>query len=101
MTGTDLCVRLYKSVPVIFEPPCSIYTQGANVAAECGPMVQNTPQYNRHTLAFWNPTPYRTDTSYDLKHPSLQGYTSDSGTPLDTFYDLEPLFIIARIHLEF
>jgi hypothetical protein len=22
MTGTDLCVRLYKSVPVIFEPPC-------------------------------------------------------------------------------
>ena len=21
MTGTDLCVRLYKSVPVIFEPP--------------------------------------------------------------------------------
>ena len=26
MTGTDLCVRLYKSVPVIFEPPCiSLY----------------------------------------------------------------------------
>ena len=24
MTGTDLCVRLYKSVPVIFEPPCTI-----------------------------------------------------------------------------
>ena len=24
MTGTDLCVRLYKSVPVIFEPPCSL-----------------------------------------------------------------------------
>ena len=24
MTGTDLCVRLYKSVPVIFEPPCII-----------------------------------------------------------------------------
>ena len=23
MTGTDLCVRLYKSVPVIFEPPCT------------------------------------------------------------------------------
>ena len=22
MTGTDLCVRLCKSVPVIFEPPC-------------------------------------------------------------------------------
>ena len=22
MTGTDLCVRLYKSVPVIFEPLC-------------------------------------------------------------------------------
>ena len=22
MTGTDLCVRLYKSVPVTFEPPC-------------------------------------------------------------------------------
>ena len=22
MTGTDLCVRLYKSVPIIFEPPC-------------------------------------------------------------------------------
>ena len=22
MTGTDLCLRLYKSVPVIFEPPC-------------------------------------------------------------------------------
>jgi hypothetical protein len=22
MTGTDLCVNLYKSVPVIFEPPC-------------------------------------------------------------------------------
>ena len=22
MTGTDLCVLLYKSVPVIFEPPC-------------------------------------------------------------------------------
>ena len=36
---------------------------------------------------FWNPT----DTSYDLKHPSLQGYTSDSETPIDTFYDLEPL----------
>jgi hypothetical protein len=32
-----------------------------------------------------------TDTSYDLKHPSLQGYTSDSETPLDTFYDLEHL----------
>jgi len=27
MTGTDLCVRLYKSVPVIFEPPCIITTQ--------------------------------------------------------------------------
>jgi len=24
MTGTDLCVRLYKTVPVIFEPPCMI-----------------------------------------------------------------------------
>ena len=24
MTGTDLCVRLYKSVPVIFEPPCTL-----------------------------------------------------------------------------
>jgi len=24
MTGTDLCVRLYKSVPVIFEPSCKI-----------------------------------------------------------------------------
>jgi len=23
MTGTDLCVRLYKSVPVIFEPSCT------------------------------------------------------------------------------
>jgi len=23
MTRTDLCVRLYKSVPVIFEPPCT------------------------------------------------------------------------------
>jgi len=23
MTGTDLCVRLYKSVLVIFEPPCT------------------------------------------------------------------------------
>jgi len=23
MTGTDLCARLYKSVPVIFEPPCT------------------------------------------------------------------------------
>ena len=23
MTGTDLCVRLYKSVPVIFVPPCN------------------------------------------------------------------------------
>ena len=23
MTGIDLCVRLYKSVPVIFEPPCT------------------------------------------------------------------------------
>ena len=22
MTGTDLCVRLYKSVPVTFELPC-------------------------------------------------------------------------------
>jgi len=22
MTGTDFCVRLYKSVLVIFEPPC-------------------------------------------------------------------------------
>jgi hypothetical protein len=22
MTGTDLCVNMYKSVPVIFEPPC-------------------------------------------------------------------------------
>jgi hypothetical protein len=41
--------------------------------------------------AFWNPTPYSTDTSYDLKHPSLQqGCTSDSETPLDTFYELEP-----------
>ena len=25
MTGTDLCVRLYKSVPVIFEPPCMFF----------------------------------------------------------------------------
>ena len=25
MTGTDLCVRLYKSVPVIFEPPCTTF----------------------------------------------------------------------------
>ena len=24
MTGTDLCVRLYKSVRVIFEPPCKM-----------------------------------------------------------------------------
>ena len=24
MTGTDLCVRLYKSVPVIFEPACTL-----------------------------------------------------------------------------
>ena len=23
MTGTDFCVRLYKSVPVICEPPCT------------------------------------------------------------------------------
>jgi len=23
MTGTDLCVLLYTSVPVIFEPPCN------------------------------------------------------------------------------
>jgi hypothetical protein len=22
MTGIDLCVNMYKSVPVIFEPPC-------------------------------------------------------------------------------
>ena len=27
MTETDLCVRLYKSVPVIFEPPCILYTK--------------------------------------------------------------------------
>jgi len=27
MTGTDLCVRLYKSVPVIFEPPCTYKVQ--------------------------------------------------------------------------
>ena len=26
MTGTYLCVRLYKSVPVIFEPPCIFWT---------------------------------------------------------------------------
>jgi len=26
MTGTDLCLRLYKSVPVIFEPPCILHT---------------------------------------------------------------------------
>jgi len=25
MTGTDLYVRLYKSVPVIFEPPCTLH----------------------------------------------------------------------------
>ena len=25
MTGTDLCVRLYKSVPVIFEPHCNFF----------------------------------------------------------------------------
>ena len=25
MTGTDLCVRLHKSVPVIFEPPCTMF----------------------------------------------------------------------------
>jgi len=24
MTGTDLCVNIYKSVSVIFEPPCII-----------------------------------------------------------------------------
>jgi len=24
MTGTDLCVNLATSVPVIFEPPCTI-----------------------------------------------------------------------------
>jgi len=24
MTGADLCVSMYKSVPVIFEPPCSL-----------------------------------------------------------------------------
>jgi hypothetical protein len=24
MTGTDLCVNMYKSVPVIFEPPCTL-----------------------------------------------------------------------------
>jgi len=26
MTGTDLCVCLYKSVPVIFEPLCTLST---------------------------------------------------------------------------
>jgi len=28
MTGNGLCVRLYKSVPVIFEPPCIIKHSG-------------------------------------------------------------------------
>jgi len=31
MTGTDLCVNLATSVPVIFEPPCIKYSKGAFV----------------------------------------------------------------------
>ena len=27
MTGTDLCVNIYKSVPVIFEPPCIMHIE--------------------------------------------------------------------------
>lgn len=51
-------------------------------------MVYNTPQYNRYSIL--EPTPYSTDKSYDLKHPSLQQEcTSDSETPLDTLYELE------------
>jgi hypothetical protein len=44
----------------------TVYTQFTNVAADCRPMVQNTPQYDRHT--FWNPTLYSIATSYDLKN---------------------------------
>jgi hypothetical protein len=32
MTGTDLCVRLYKSVPVIFEPSYTSVPQHAFMA---------------------------------------------------------------------
>ena len=34
MTGTDLCVNIYKSVPVIFEPPCNIIVKWAQEDVE-------------------------------------------------------------------
>jgi len=36
MTGTDLCVHLYKSVLVIFEPPC-IKVKYSRYRPGCGP----------------------------------------------------------------
>ena len=45
MTGTDLCVRLYKSVPVIFEPPCTYLCI----------MLKNDEQINKPSLrTIWN-----------------------------------------------
>jgi len=43
MTGTDLCVRLYKSVSVIFEPPCT------NTAS--GDIYLALPSVLRHLLS--------------------------------------------------
>jgi len=64
-----------------------VYKCGRGLQAH-GPEHSSVQQ--AHT--FWNPT----GISYDLKHPSLQAFTSDSENPLDKFYDVEPLSLQQR-----